>query len=190
MEFKIKKHTGNWHTHPPPSCLSSGCQGHTALVKMSSFGNSKVVQGLGCQALTAEILGSIPGQGNKIQQAKLNGQEKKKEQPSRRKAIEDPPLPRVCMPAKSLQSCLTLCDPVDCISSSSSVHGILQARIREWVAISSSRESSQPRDGTRISYVSSLAGGFINSSTRRPLSPQGSLCQWLICGYKNPSPLP
>ena len=81
MEFKIKKNT--LETDPPtPSCLSSGCQGHTALVKMSSLGNSKVVQGLGCQALTAEILGSIPGQGNKIQQAKLNGQEKKKKKRS------------------------------------------------------------------------------------------------------------
>ena len=77
MELNKQKKT--LETDPPtPSCLSSGCQGHTALVKMSSLGNSKVVQGLGCQALTAEILGSIPGQGNKIQQAKLNGQEKKK----------------------------------------------------------------------------------------------------------------
>ena len=41
--------------------------------------------------------------------------------------------------AKSLQSCQTLCDPVDCNPPGSSVHGILQARIMEWVAISSSR---------------------------------------------------
>ena len=46
------------------------------------------------------------------------------------------------------QSCLTLCNPVDCSLSGSSVHGILQARILEWVAISFSRGSSQPRDGT------------------------------------------
>ena len=38
--------------------------------------------------------------------------------------------------AKSLQLCLTLCDPMDCGSPDSSVHGILQARILEWVAIS------------------------------------------------------
>ena len=44
------------------------------------------------------------------------------------------------------QSCLTLCDPMDCIPPGSFVHGILQARILEWVAISSSRRSSQPRD--------------------------------------------
>ena len=41
---------------------------------------------------------------------------------------------------------LTLCDPMDCSPPGSSVHGILQARILQWVAISFSRESSQPRD--------------------------------------------
>ena len=46
--------------------------------------------------------------------------------------------------AKSLQSCLTLCDPVDCSPPGSSVHGILQARRLEWVAMSSSRGSSGP----------------------------------------------
>ena len=44
-----------------------------------------------------------------------------------------------CMHAKSLQSCPTLCDPMDCSPPGSSVHGILQARILEWVAISFSR---------------------------------------------------
>jgi len=44
------------------------------------------------------------------------------------------------------QSCPTLCDPVDHNPPGSSVHGILQARILEWVAISFSRESSQPKD--------------------------------------------
>ena len=46
------------------------------------------------------------------------------------------------------QSCPTLCDPVDCSPPGSSVHGILQARILEWVAISFSLGSSQPRDRT------------------------------------------
>ena len=50
------------------------------------------------------------------------------------------------MHAKSLKLCPTLCDPMDCSTPSSSVHGILQARILEWVAMPSSRESSQPRD--------------------------------------------
>ena len=52
------------------------------------------------------------------------------------------------------QSCPTVCDPMDWGSPGSSVNGILQARILEWVAISFSK-SSQPRDGTQ---VSSLAG--------------------------------
>ena len=43
------------------------------------------------------------------------------------------------------QLCLTLCDPMDCSLPSSFVHGILQARILEWVAISFFKESSQPR---------------------------------------------
>ena len=51
------------------------------------------------------------------------------------------------------QSCPTLCNPVDCHSPGSSVHGILQARILEWVAMSSSRGSSRPRDGTQVSWT-------------------------------------
>ena len=58
------------------------------------------------------------------------------------------------MLAKSLQSCPTICDFMNCSPPGSSVHGILQARILEWVAIPSSRGSFQPRDGTCISYVS------------------------------------
>ena len=56
-----------------------------------------------------------------------------------------------------LQSCLTLWDPMDCSLPGSSVHGILQARILEWVAMPSSRGSSQPRDRT---WVSCTAGGL------------------------------
>ena len=48
--------------------------------------------------------------------------------------------------ARSLQSCLTLCDLVDCSPPGCSVRGILQARTLEWVAISSSRGSSRPGD--------------------------------------------
>ena len=57
-----------------------------------------------------------------------------------------------CVHAKLLQSCLTLCDPMDCSLPSSSVHGIVLARILEWVAISFSRGSS-PEDQTRLSYI-------------------------------------
>ena len=48
------------------------------------------------------------------------------------------------------QSCPTLCDSMDCSPAGSSVHRILQARILEWVAISFSRGSSQPRDQTWV----------------------------------------
>ena len=51
------------------------------------------------------------------------------------------------------QSCLILCYPVDCSLPGSSIHGIPQARIREWVAISFSRGSSQPRDQTQVSHI-------------------------------------
>ena len=60
---------------------------------------------------------------------------------------------------KVTQSCLTLCDPLGCI-----VHGILQARILEWVAFPFSRGSSQARDQTQISRI---AGGFFTSWATR-----------------------
>ena len=53
---------------------------------------------------------------------------------------------------KSL-SCVQLCDSVDCRPPGFSVHGILQARILEWVAIFFSRGSSQPRDQTQVSRI-------------------------------------
>ena len=59
----------------------------------------------------------------------------------------------VCMCVKSLQSCLTLCNPMDCSLPGPSVHESLQARILEWVAVPSSRESSHPRDLTCVSSI-------------------------------------
>ena len=59
---------------------------------------------------------------------------------------------KVKVKVKSL-SHIRLCDPVDCSPPGSSVHGILQARILEWVAISFSRGSSRPRDQTQISRI-------------------------------------
>ena len=59
-----------------------------------------------------------------------------------------------CPRVKSLQSCLTLCNAVDLCSPDSSIHGILQARKLVWAAVSSSMDSSQPRDRTHVSYVS------------------------------------
>ena len=60
----------------------------------------------------------------------------------------------VCMPAKSHQSYPTLWDPVNCSLPGPSVHGILQARILEWVAMPSSTGSSQPRDQTQCLIMS------------------------------------
>ena len=62
------------------------------------------------------------------------------------------------------QSCPTLGNPMDCSLQGSSVHGILQARILEWVAICSSRGSSWPRDWTQVSHI---AGRFFTVSTTR-----------------------
>ena len=66
---------------------------------------------------------------------------------------------RTCVRAKSLQSCLTLCDPTDSSLSGFSIHGILQARILEWVAMPSSRGCSWLRDWTHVSCDSWVAGG-------------------------------
>ena len=60
----------------------------------------------------------------------------------------------------SLNLVQLFCDPMDCSPSGFSVHGISQARILEWVAISFSRGSSQPRDGTQVSC---FADGFFTS---------------------------
>ena len=58
-----------------------------------------------------------------------------------------------CVHAKLPPSSLTLCDPMNCSPPGSSVHGIFQARILEWVAMPSSRGSSQPRDRTHVSCI-------------------------------------
>ena len=52
-----------------------------------------------------------------------------------------------------VQSCPTLCNPMDCSLPGSSVHGIVQARVLEWGAISFSRGSSWPRDRSRVSLI-------------------------------------
>ena len=54
---------------------------------------------------------------------------------------------------KVAQLCLPLCDPVDCSLPGSSVRGILQARILEWVAVPFSRGSSRPRDQTQVCHI-------------------------------------
>ena len=75
----------------------------------------------------------------------------------------EPPMCGFKVKVKVAQLCSTLCDPMD-----HTVHGILKARILEWVAFPFSRGSSQPRDGTQVSC---LAAGFFTSwATRESVS--------------------
>ena len=70
----------------------------------------------------------------------------------------------VCVKVLVAQSCLTLCDPVDCSPPGSSVHGILQARMLEWVAIPFSRASYRPRDQILVSHIT---GRFFTTGATR-----------------------
>ena len=79
-----------------------------------------------------------------------------------------------CVKVKSLQSCPTLKDPMDCSLPGSSIHGIFQARVLEQGAISSSRGSSRPRNRTQVSHI-------IGRHTLYPLSHQGSHLMMLWC---------
>ena len=86
-----------------------------------------------------------PGQGTKISIAVLCSQRKRQ---------------MICPQSWCVlvtQSYPTLCDPRDCSLQGSSIHVILQTRILEWIAISFSMGSSQPRDRTRVSHI---AGRF------------------------------
>ena len=72
------------------------------------------------------------------------------------------------------KSCPTLCDPMDCSPPGSSVHGILQARTLEWVAIFFSKGSSRSRDRTLIFC---LAGGFFTIEPSGKLYPSSDLLE-------------
>ena len=81
------------------------------------------------------------------------------------------------------QLCRTLCNSIDYSPPGSSVHGILQAKILEWIAIPFSRGSSWPRDWTHISHVSCIAGIFF--------TPEPSLLifiQWSFHYSVSPGP--
>ena len=65
------------------------------------------------------------------------------------------------------QVCPTLSGPMDCSLAGSSIHGIFQARVLEWVAMPSSRGSSQPRDQTQVSHT---AGRLFSVSATREAS--------------------
>ena len=69
-----------------------------------------------------------------------------------------------CVHAKSLQLCLTLCNPMDCSPLGSSVHGILQARILEWVPCSPPEDLPNPGVESMSFMSPALAGRFFTIS--------------------------
>ena len=71
---------------------------------------------------------------------------------------------------------LTLCKPMGCSLSDPSLHGIVQAGILQWVATSSSGESSRPRDGTHVLYVSWIGWRVLYRCTTREAHPL-----WIYC---------
>ena len=95
------------------------------------------------------------------------------------------------------QSCLTLCSPMDCSLPGSSVHGILQAWILEWVAMSSFRGSSQPRIEPASILSPALSDGFLTTSAtcpdgsyqlmalqHQPESPRSPTLSWVTFSVK------
>ena len=89
-----------------------------------------------------------------------------------------------CMCAKSLWSFLTLCNPRYYNLPGFSVHWIFQARILEWVATPSSRESSCPRNQTHISYGFCIAGRYLPLSHQgKPKEEQQQMALLLHCYY-------
>ena len=91
------------------------------------------------------------------------------------------------------QLCLTLCDPMDCSPPGFSIHGILQARILEWVAIPFSRGSSRPRDWTWVSHIA--ARFFTSWATGEAWKPRlfclgPHLLFWLQLSTGHPYPQP
>ena len=101
-----------------------------------------------------------------------------------------------CLLPQLLQSCPILCSPVDCSPPSSSVHGILLARILEWIVMPSSWGFSQPRNRTCVSYMyvfynydSALKGSHMRLLVYdmkidliREGSPEEVRCKWLSEG--------
>ena len=84
-------------------------------------------------------------------------------------------------------SCLTLCDPKDCSPPDSSIHGDLQVRILEWVAISFSKESPQPRDQTHC-QVDSLPLSYLQLFLPKEILPwkeEGQILPFLPRDIRN-----
>ena len=86
-------------------------------------------------------------------------------------------LPKSESKGEVAQSCLTLCKPMDCSLPGYSIRGILQARVLEWVTISFSRGSSQPRDRTRVSRI---GGRHFNLWATREAQPWSFGCTFIF----------
>ena len=97
---------------------------------------------------------------------------------------------RLCMYAKSPQSCLTLCEPMDCSPPGSSVHGIVQARMLERVAMPSSRGSSQPRiEPTSPAALALQVSSLLLSLRGSPYFTQNSVYKLMLPSqFVPPSP--
>ena len=96
-----------------------------------------------------------------------------------------------CVSVRLLQLCLTLCDPMDYSPLGSSVHGILQARTLEWVAMPFSRGSSGPRNWTCISPVSpiSCTGRRVLYHLEKAMATHSSTLGWKIPRTEEPGRL-
>ena len=93
-----------------------------------------------------------------------------------------------CMVTKS---CLTLSDPMDCSMPGSTVHGIFQARIMEWVALSFSRGSSQPRYQTCISCTGMwILHHGATWASEKGMATHSSIVAWRIPWTEEPGGLP
>ena len=103
----------------------------------------------------------------------------------------------VCMHAQLLWLCTTLCDSVDCSPPGSSVHGILQARILEWVAMPSSRGSSRPGDQTWFLQLLNCRQILYHWAIKEPPVKRGEWKEltlgstnfWYCCVFQPPLPL-
>ena len=87
------------------------------------------------------------------------------------------------------QLCPTLCDPMDCSLQGSSVHGIFQARVLEWVAISFSRESSRLRDRTWVSHIAGRCFTVWANYTVHGIL-QARILEWVAISFSRESSRP
>ena len=152
----MSKHVGvmrgwcPWRERGTPNPLCTLCHMHLFHLAVSELSKSKVTQS--CPTLCGPMDCSLPGSSlHGILQVRVLewvaiSSSRGSSQPRDRTQSPAFQADTLTSGPQSSQSCLTLCDPMDCSIPGSSVHKILQARILEWVAIPFSRRSSQPRD--------------------------------------------